>query len=236
MSNLRTGIIVLVAVSFGGLNLADRMWGTPRGRTMERRLNALERERDALAEQTRDLRDEQVRMRDDQRALAWHETRSATAAPDRGVAIRPRASSSPGSAPERSIDDPRVATAEPAPPPPTTEQLQQGLEQVFDEGDDDPAWSRGAEQQLRDGLHQALDGRTAVASVECNGTVCRIESDHDDMASFRGYAEDTLLGSDRELWKGAIFTSVVEGDEHGGPVTAVTFVAREGEALPGIAG
>lgn len=38
------------------------------------------------------------------------------------------------------------------------------------------------------------------------------------------------------LWNGPIFTSVVQGEDDGGPVTAVTFVGREGEGLPGVAG
>ena len=76
----------------------------------------------------------------------------------------------------------------------------------------------------------------SLASVECSRTMCRVESDHADMASFRGFAEDSLLGSEGGLWNGAVFTSVVEGREDGGPVTAVTFVAREGETLAGIGG
>lgn len=97
----------------------------------------------------------------------------------RGSRFQP---SSAGPQHERSGDHANGNDAsDPPPPSPTTEQIQRGLEQVFEDSDDDPSWSRGAEQHLFDGLDQALDGRTALASVECNGTLCRIESDHDDM-------------------------------------------------------
>ena len=134
MSHLRTGIIVVLAVSFGGLTLADRMWGTPEGHAMERRLDALERERDALAEHTRTLEAEQTRMRDDERLLAWHETRSTPAASDRGGAAAPIEPSSAGPQHDRSGDHANGNDAISSPPPsPTTEQLQAGLEQVFED-------------------------------------------------------------------------------------------------------
>lgn len=234
MSNLRTGIVLVLATSFGGLVLADRVWGSPEGHDLEQRLARLEQERAALGELSRSLRGERARMQDDRRVMAWNRERSSA---NHGVLAQPLGD--PSARTSASADEPTQAWVEPReapPPPPTMEEVQEDLEQVFVDRTDDPAWSRDAEQRVLDGLHSKIDERTELASVECNGTLCRVESDHDDMSSFRDFAENTVLGSSGELWRGAVFTSVVEGAEGGGSVTAVTFMAREGESLPGISG
>ncbi|MCA9655031.1 MAG: hypothetical protein H6712_27370 [Myxococcales bacterium] len=235
MSNLRTGIILALAVCMGGLYLADRSWGSADGRdALEARLAKLEQEGSSYADRAQALDAERTRMQDERRILAWNEERSSARGSDRGIALESGAAPSRGGGDERasSSAEPTEAPA----PPPTTEQMQLGLEEQFEGDADDPAWSRSAEQRVLDGLGPRLGEHGSLASVECSRTMCRVESDHADMASFRGFAEDSLLGSEGGLWNGAVFTSVVEGREDGGPVTAVTFVAREGETLAGIGG
>ncbi|MEM9458689.1 MAG: hypothetical protein AAGF11_31220 [Myxococcota bacterium] len=232
MSNLRTGIIVTLAVCVTGLYVADRVQGHHGARAMEQQLAKLEAERGVLKTLARSLESERVKMQDYRRAVTKHATHSAPAV-DRGVS---RSLDMVATSPEA---DAPAGGAEPLPPPeppPTMEQMSEVLQDDFEAHGDDPAWSRGAEQQVLDSFHVSVDERTSLSSVRCNGAMCRIESDHDDMASFRGFAEDTVMAPDNGLWNGAIFTAVVDGGDDGQPVTAVTFIAREGEALSGVAG
>lgn len=220
-----------LAVSVTSLYAADRIWGHHGARAVDQQLAQLDQERSALKNLSRSLKAERVQMQDYRRALAMHTEHSAPVASR--VARRP-----PASAAADAEVDARLDPATPSPasePPPTMEQLSENLQDTFEEHGDDPAWSRGAEQQIREGFYSSIDGRTSLSSVHCNSTMCRIESDHDDMASFQTFAEGTVLNPGNGLWNGAIFTAVVDGEDDDRSVTALTFIAREGEPLPGVA-
>ncbi|EDM74096.1 hypothetical protein PPSIR1_16190 [Plesiocystis pacifica SIR-1] len=235
MSKLSTGILVALSLILGGLLAADRLIGTPQSRELERRLAELETHSEALDERGQALAAERAQTRERQRALDWSERRPLSASPSRATSRLPQAGPLDAPASGEALMDQERQQA-PAPAAPSTEQMQLSLEQVFEDSSDDPSWSRPTEAALRDSFFATLDERSAVATIECSASLCRVESDHDDLASFRGFAEDGLLGdSDSFSWRGPMFTSIVDGED-GGPVTAVTFLAREGEPLPGVAG
>lgn len=235
MSKLSTGILIALSLTLGGALVADRLIGTPQSRELERRLAELEGQSEALDKRGRALAAERARAREDARALAWSERAPLSPSPTSAASERPLPAADEGSS-QAPRDRETEQPATPPAPARSTEQMQLSLEQVFEDSSDDPSWSRPTEAALRDSFFATLDERSAVATIECSASLCRVESDHDDLASFRGFAEDGLFGDSESFsWRGPMFTSIVDGED-GGPVTAVTFLAREGEPLPGVAG
>jgi len=154
----------------------------------------------------------------------------ARAAHERSLAAEPL----PGSAP---------STVPPSPTPPqqTEEEkardarraeleLAESLDRKFATEQVDRDWAGQAAEEAKRALTSQIDGGSSVRRVECRSTWCRIETFHADLAAFRGFARESLLGRERQLWNGAISATVRDESESG--VTAVTFISREGHPMP----
>jgi hypothetical protein len=94
----------------------------------------------------------------------------------------------------------------------------------------DPAWSGSAVHQLDGAVRRVLPDGTTFGSVSCRSTLCRVESFHTSLESFRSYVDASYLARDRGIWNGAFIALVTEQSAVG--VKAVSFVAREGQPIP----
>ncbi|HEX8111691.1 MAG TPA: hypothetical protein VF516_28365 [Kofleriaceae bacterium] len=130
-----------------------------------------------------------------------------------------------------------MASAEPNKPTgdrpihaPDVPQLAAQIDGKFAQETVDPAWSAGAEYQLRQALERTPSPGTTLASISCRRSLCRVESLHTSLEAFQQYVESSYLADGRPLWNGA-FTSLVT-EQSDTQVKAVSFVAKEGSELP----
>jgi hypothetical protein len=117
--------------------------------------------------------------------------------------------------------------------PPSEAEVRGRFDTVFTAERIDAAWHRGAADAVTRGLAAALPAGSAVRSVECRGTMCRIETSHTDPEAFRDYARRAFLDPDTRLTRSGFFASLAEPPTGGGDTVGVAFIAREGHELPG---
>lgn len=121
---------------------------------------------------------------------------------------------------------------ETAPPPPLEPPvLRERMDQCFTQERPDPSWAAQAKQQVEASLAAVLPSSSAIRSVECRTTMCRIESTHGDREQYQRFIQDGLMNPDKQAWNGA-FLALRFGEPTDGPMLAVVYVAREGEELP----
>ncbi len=150
---------------------------------------------------------------------------------DRAPVAMPRP---PRPAPPRAVDDEPAdgpATEDPAPADAvlTTQEVRDHVEASFAAAA--PAASSDLGQGLDRGVRAALSAGSSVRSVECRGSLCRVETVHPDVDDFRDFMRRAFQDSTR-IANGPAFVSLVDEPEPGQPVVAVAYVGREGSRLP----
>lgn len=106
----------------------------------------------------------------------------------------------------------------------------ESLDRQFEAEPVDRSWAPLASQEARRALQTEVDGSTSVNHVDCRSTWCRIETVHHDVEAFKAFANKSLLSRERQLWNGGVSATI--RDDSDGSVTAVTFITREGHAMP----
>ena len=104
------------------------------------------------------------------------------------------------------------------------------LDKRFDAERSDPGWSQTATREATRALSSTLPPGTTLQRVECRTDLCRVESNHTNMDAFQAYTKACLLSRQRQIWNGG-FSAMVRSESASG-VTAVTYIAREGQAVP----
>jgi len=134
---------------------------------------------------------------------------------------------------DRRNDEPAVAGAAPASaaPAPSSAEVRDRLEGVFRAEPVDAAWSLSAVRTLDGKLGALLPARSSVRSVDCRGSLCRIETSHADVNDYRDFVQRAFLGQ-IELWNAGFFVNVLSDPTPGQPVVTVAYLAREGQSLP----
>lgn len=127
--------------------------------------------------------------------------------------------------------DKEEARHEDAEPARTSEELRAAIADVFAADRDDPRWSLDAQRRAEEGLKRTLPGGSAALSVRCTGSMCRIETRHHTMEDYRHFVDQALMEPTTALWNGGTFSSVVDTSDSG-EVTVVSYLARDGQALP----
>jgi len=89
----------------------------------------------------------------------------------------------------------------------------------------------GSSRKLEGAVRAALPAKSNLRSVECRGSVCRVETTHPDADEFRAFVQGTFQPSS-EIPSGPAFVSIVGQPVAGEPVTAVAFMAQPGTELP----
>jgi hypothetical protein len=106
----------------------------------------------------------------------------------------------------------------------------ESLDRQFEAEAPDRAWAPLAEQEARRALQTEVGSDTSVNHIDCRATWCRIETVHRDVESFKAFADKSLLSRQRQLWNGGVNATI--RDDSAGSVVAVTFITREGHAMP----
>jgi len=127
-----------------------------------------------------------------------------------------------------------VGRVEPARPKPTPslEEAQARLASFFESELVDSSWRWKATDSLTKGVQAALPAGSTLRRLECRGTLCRIETEHADLAAFRTFAQNAFLNTVTRLGNSGFFSSLVGDSNADGPLTAVAYLAREGKQLP----
>lgn len=136
--------------------------------------------------------------------------------------------------------EPAPGTArEPAPPKQGETLIEQfapvhdALEAAFALESHDGAWSMEAQRRAETSLSAMLSPRAAIKSIDCRSTLCRVETTHDGYPDARGFV-NRFVGPEPRPWNGAFYTGPVARDPGSGIVTFITYLAREGAAMPAI--
>lgn len=107
------------------------------------------------------------------------------------------------------------------------------LEQAFSAESRDGAWRINAQRAAEDALSATLPPQSAISSIDCRATLCRIESTHVGEAQVRTFVNQ-LASVDHRPWNGAFYAGPLSQDPQTGAVTLVTYFAREGAQMPAI--
>lgn len=131
-----------------------------------------------------------------------------------------------------------VPTAAPVPPPSAEQRAIERVEMAaqidskFAAEQVDPAWSHDAARRASELLTSTLSPGSRLGHVECRANLCRVESFHTDLESFRSFVDVSFLSRDRKIWNGGFSSIVVDISESG--VKALNFIAREGQSIPAV--
>ncbi|GEN12107.1 hypothetical protein SAMN05443572_111228 [Myxococcus fulvus] len=147
------------------------------------------------------------------------------------VAVPPPMAPGPTAPPPEPASPPREAPVTSPPPPLSTAQLRQRLEDYFGDEPFDPAWARSAEQLATDGVRAALPTAAQLRSIQCRASLCRIETEHGDSEQSLSFVHTAFMNPERQVWNAA-FVTVRGEDSTEDRIVTVTYLAREGVELP----
>jgi hypothetical protein len=94
------------------------------------------------------------------------------------------------------------------------------------------AWGQAAARRASAVLARLHTPGTRLGRIECRETLCRIEAVHRDLAAYRTFAMAVIRGRRKDqLWDGGVNSQAISQSRDG--VGTVTFLSREGVAVPG---
>lgn len=103
------------------------------------------------------------------------------------------------------------------------------VEQFFQTESADSGWAADAQREVRDNLSSLLPASASVRALDCRATLCRLELDFAEDASFREAMGRP--GAMSRLWKGPSMARI-ERDASRGSVTLVGYLVRPGHPMP----
>ncbi|WP_437978528.1 hypothetical protein WMF11_19395 [Sorangium sp. So ce295] len=152
------------------------------------------------------------------------------------AAARPNAALRPASGEEADAsgqpDDEQGESPAPAGPRPVDmAEVSERIQDVFAQQTTDTQWTASASEAAREKLSSALPERSSLRTVECRSSMCRFETEHDDMAQMQQFMQEAFMDPQKRPWNGGFFAMPVS-DPNTGKVMVVSYLAREGEELP----
>lgn len=132
---------------------------------------------------------------------------------------------------ETPTEPPHAAAEKPRPLEPT--EVRDRLEGRFSQERAEPKWSTEAQQLAETRLPATLPPSSSLRSVDCRGSMCRIETSHQDLEHYRQFVHKAFLTPATHLWNGGFFSTLID-DPGSGTMVAVAFLGRDGEALPNV--
>jgi len=149
--------------------------------------------------------------------------------------FRAAAASQPGKTQPVPAEQPLPATAEAAAPAlkqhmPDELEYSAQLEDKFRSQASDPSWSQKATGEVTRALAGDLTQGSRLGTVECRTDLCRVETSHDSLKAYQAFLQSALLSREKKLWNAGLSTQVLSQSQAG--LAAVTFIAKEGQAVP----
>lgn len=138
-------------------------------------------------------------------------------------------------APKQAAEEP-APEADPPPTPPPMEviEVRDRLEVSFAEQRADARWSGEARHTAETRLSTVLPETSKLQSLECRTSMCRIETVHEGLESYRQFVQGAFMNPETKLWNGGFFSTELAAPVDGKLVT-VSYLAREGEDLSPVA-
>lgn len=121
--------------------------------------------------------------------------------------------------------------AEPEEQPVTAEEARDEMESAFIDESNDPGWALQAERIAQEKLDMAMPQASALLSVECRSSMCRIETVHRNPDDYGQFQQSAFARPETQIWNAASLSTPLRPDDSGGMVI-VSYVAREGRTLP----
>ena len=106
------------------------------------------------------------------------------------------------------------------------------LEIAFTEDRLDPEWASTAQRIANSKLPEVLPKGSAIRSVECRSSICRLETSHRDREAYWAFLHAAIMNSN-VLWNAATYSTPLNDDPNENFM--VTYIAREGHLLPQMA-
>lgn len=205
------------ALSLGGV-VAHGVW----------RAHADEAESTKHRAELADLREELGRLarETDRTTTALRSTRAPAAA------VAPRAEEPPeareqddGAVEEASVEDSQLDPAEES----RARQLeiQDSLEAAFTTESYDAGWAREAQNQAEELVRASLPAGSAVRTLDCRQTLCRVELDHQDLRSHREFVGHF---DERMQWTGP--AAILYDETVPGKVATIAYLGRQDVPFP----
>jgi hypothetical protein len=94
----------------------------------------------------------------------------------------------------------------------------------------DASWAADARRQAETRLKAILPEGSSVRSVDCRSSMCRIETSYGDRAQLSQFMRTAFSSPASGIWNAPMYSHLVS--DEGGQVVVVSFLAREGHALP----
>jgi hypothetical protein len=133
----------------------------------------------------------------------------------------------------RSDDPPappaNAAHADPSTPPPSEAEVRQAPQTHFESQGVDPHWSRDTQRKAEEKLNSLLPADSRLLSVECRESICRVESEHQDIDTFRAFVRSDLFSPELR-WEGPMMATVTNTDSNG-RVSSVAYLGRDRDAF-----
>lgn len=123
------------------------------------------------------------------------------------------------------------AGSEPSRPAPEPAEIRAELDTVFASDRPDPSWAADAGRTVGARVAAVLPEASAMREVDCHAHLCRIETTHSDLESYRRFVQGAFLDPETRVWNAGFFSSPPVQDERG-ELVATMYLAREGEPLP----
>jgi hypothetical protein len=159
-----------------------------------------------------------------------------------GDVMERRGSRAPARSPSLSPEDESDAHAPPPPqaplepkerPPADLEDTTDEIERVFLGEGSDPSWSRQTERTVKEKLTASLPEASAVRSIECRSSMCRVETVFHDPEAYGRFAQSAFKDPETRIWNGGAFSTSLGTDDRGDMVV-ISYLAREGEEIPSL--
>jgi hypothetical protein len=150
---------------------------------------------------------------------------------------RPMVAAAPAvAAPVTAAPDQEAAAAQPAGKESARRPLEVGevrdrFEDRFAHERPDAAWSGNAQTAVQAKLAPKLPATSELTSVECRASLCRVETVHASLATYRQFLDASFVVPDGQPWKGSVFSTPL-GERPDGRTAFVTYLMREPEEPP----
>lgn len=93
-----------------------------------------------------------------------------------------------------------------------------------------PLASTDLTRRLESGVRAALPTASSVRSIECRGSLCRVETVHARLDEFRDFVKRAFQDTP-PVSSGPVFVSLLEEPASGRPVVAVAYIGSDSTAL-----
>jgi hypothetical protein len=146
------------------------------------------------------------------------------------------AASPQGSTPSAKTPEAPPPSASAPPSRPLTHiEIGERLQTAFEADQPDLRWSQQAHRAAEARLNALLPAGSTLRSFDCRASLCRIRTSHKSAEGYDQFVRSAFLDQTTQIWNAPGYSYREPSDDpENGAVATITYVAREGAALPPI--